>query len=237
MKRLVLIELAVLLTASYAQAQFSFGARAGINITQVSVVDKSAKDLTVKENSEMKPGIQLGVVGEYTFSNGFGIQPSVFFYMHRYELYRIAGTVGALDLIIEHRETSNINYLQIPVNAQYKLGLGKIKLLFQAGPYLGIALNGKQKRESHIIEIIRGNPDDEYLKFFEHPKNDKIIFGTEDRELKRLDYGLGLGAGVQLGNIQTVIGYNKGLVNLSNSSWYSQKNISFSVYLAYLFGN
>jgi len=57
-------------TASYAQAQFKIGARAGLNLTTMSVDAEGVK---------MKPGFQIGVAGDYALNDAFSIQPAILF--------------------------------------------------------------------------------------------------------------------------------------------------------------
>ena len=136
---------------------------------------------------DMKPGIQLGVVGEFGLSESFFIQPGIVFAQQGYKMSNDGASL-----------TTTLNYIQVPVNAQYKLDLGNMKLLLQAGPYLGVGVNGKIKTK------VNGKKE-----------SDKIEFG--DDGMKRFDFGLGIGAGLQFGNIQAGLGYNLGLANIADS--------------------
>ena len=203
MKKVYIVLLAAVLTASYAQAQFTFGLRTGFNLTTMTEEGIDTK---------MKPGFQIGVVGDYALSDNFSIQPGV--------LFATQGFRWNLSLMGADLKTSiNLNYLQIPVNAQYKLDLGGMNLLLQAGPYLGYAVSGK------VIAKAGGLKEEE-----------KINFGSNKEEMKAFDFGLGLGAGLQFGNIQAGLGYNIGLANLSNVEDSSTKNNGLALTVTYLFG-
>lgn len=202
-KKVFLFLLAAVLTVSYAQAQFTFGLRGGFNLTTMTEEGLDTK---------MKPGFQVGVVGDYALNDNFSIQPGV--------LFATQGCKWDFGLMGENVEsTINLNYLQIPVNAQYKLDLGGMNLLLQAGPYLGYAVSGK------VVAKAGGLKEEE-----------KIEFGSKDEELKALDYGLGFGAGLQFGYIQAGLGYNIGLANLSNDKHATTKNSGLAITLTYLFG-
>ena len=213
-KKVFVVLLAAVLTASYAQAQFTFGVRAGFNLT-----DFSGDGV---EDSKMKPGFQIGVVGDLALSDNFSIQPGLLF-----------ATQGAKwsenesegDYKVSYSESINLNYLQIPINAQYKLDLGDMKLLLQAGPYFGYGISGKYKWE----ESWNGNKES---------GDDKIEFGSDEEKhhFKALDLGLGFGAGLQFGNIQAGVGYNLGLANLAHSDNYKIKNNGLAITVTYLFG-
>ncbi|HPY67023.1 MAG TPA: porin family protein [Bacteroidales bacterium] len=88
-----------------------------------------------------------------------------------------------------------VSYLEIPVTCMFKNDFISWKLFGQAGIYAGIGLSAKSKR---------GND-----------KN-KIEFGTELGQFKRMDYGVNLGAGVELyNNVQFLINYGFGFRDIS----------------------
>ena len=211
-KKFCTVLFVAVLTVSYAQAQFTFGVRAGFNSTRLS-----EKDGDRKTNSYFRAGFQIGAVSEYAISDVFVIQPSILF----------ATQGGLIENSYYLDWKRSINYLQIPVNVLIKLNLGETKLLLQAGTYFGYALSGKYKWESKLGLYSKG----EY----------KIKFGNNYGEnmIKPFDYGIGLGAGLQVYNFQVGLGYNFGLANISpapRSSKYSMKNNGMAVTLTYLFG-
>ncbi|MEI7523489.1 MAG: porin family protein [Mariniphaga sp.] len=111
--------------------------------------------------------------------------------------------------------TTTLNYLVVPINLAYKFPIDKkTKLVIQAGPYLGYALSGKDKGPD-------GSTD--------------IKFG-EQGGLKRLDMGLGFGAGVEFGPVVVSLNYELGLANIEDTSSYTAKNKVLQISLAYMFG-
>ena len=197
-KKILLVLLAVVLTASYAQAQLTFGARAGLNLTNMKM-----KTGSFSMSPDMKAGIQLGVVAEYGLSDAFFIQPGLLFAQQGCKMEMSESYMGES---MKSSDKMTLNYLQIPVNAQYKVGLGNMKLLLQAGPYLGFAISGKEKGETTYSY----GGEKETEKY-----NEKIDFKEDG--WKRFDFGLGIGAGLQFGNIQAGLGYNLGLANIADS--------------------
>lgn len=98
--------------------------------------------------------------------------------------------------------TAKINYLEIPLNFAYKFSISETSNFFvQAGPYLGYALNGKEKSDGETTDIEFG-----------------------DGGMKRFDFGIGIGAGLELGAIVPSISYQFGLANLSDDSDATIKN-------------
>jgi hypothetical protein len=199
-RKIILVLVAVFVTANLAQAQFSLGARAGFNLTNMSMKFDGEK---ADPKPDFKPGFQVGVVGEYAFGS-LALQPAILFATQGYKM-------GEGD----YKVTTNLNYLQVPINVQYKYGLGGVSLLGQAGPYLGYAFSGKAKMgdESSDIE-----------------------FGSEDNEMKAFDFGVGLGLGVEfLSKMQATVGYNIGLANLANADKVTTKNNGLAITFTYMF--
>ena len=219
-KKMYVFVLAAAMTASYAQAQISIGPRAGFSLTNYDVRwdgKKPDKD----ERGNLKPGIIIGVTGEYALNEAMAFQSGVIFAMQgtRYkssERHQFFGTTVTTTVM-------NVNYLQVPVNALYKVKLGGMKLVLQAGPYFGVALDGKTK----------STDDNDGLT---NTEETKIEFGNKLGQMKRLDLGVGAGAGLQFGHFRTALGYNFGVANLSNFDKVIQRNTGLTLSLTFLFG-
>ena len=115
--------------------------------------------------------------------------------------------------------TTSVNYLEIPINTIYKIEIGSAKLCLSAGPYLAYAASGTKKGEGY---------------------NDKLDIGSDDDDTyKALDYGLNIGAGVELNDKITIgLQYGIGLANISSYTGYgtSAKNNVFGISVGYMFG-
>jgi len=111
--------------------------------------------------------------------------------------------------------TDTYNYLDIPINVVYKINTGSAKILLNVGPLFSYALSEKSE----------GSED--------------ATFGSGDGELKRLDFGIGFGGGVQFGSVVASLNYNLGLANIMNvpsGADVSLKNNVFGISIAYFFG-
>ena len=200
----VLVALAVVaLTVGYAQAQFKFGARGGINLSNM----KFEYDGTT-ESYKMKPGIQIGAVAEYGLSETLFLQPGFLFAQQGCKIEE-DGETGSITL----------NYIQIPVNLQFKVDVENTLLLLQAGLYGGFGIGGKFKYEGVSVDVEFGS--------------------GKSADFKTFDFGLGIGAGIQFSNMQVGIGYNLGLANIdpSGSSKETAKNNGLAFTFTYFFGN
>lgn len=183
-KKIYLVLIAAVLTVNYAQAQFAFGVRAGLNLANMKMESGNYGAMS----PDMRIGVQLGVVGDATLSETFSLQPGVLFAQQ-----------GCKFDMSSTSMTMCVNYIQIPVNAQYNVDLGNMKLLLRAGPYLGYAVIGNLKS-----------------KVNNKTSSTELDFGGDDGYLNRFDFGLGFGAGLQFGRVQVDLGYNIGLADIGN---------------------
>jgi hypothetical protein len=131
MKKVIVLMVAV---ASYAavQAQVSYGAKGGFNISNVRGSDVSG--------NKAKLGIHFGGYVAIPVTKEFSVQPELVF-----------STQG--DKVIERGlpdSKININYLNIPVMAKYTTESG---FFGETGPQLGFLLNAKEKAGSSKTDI------------------------------------------------------------------------------------
>jgi hypothetical protein len=229
-RKVLSVLLVAVLTVCYAHAQVSFGVRAGLSYLQPEVGKYDGHK--VSENYYWMPGFQLGAVINCELGDVFAIQPGLLFAQQRMsdKYWRDKD---------DHSEyKSSLNYLQVPINFQFKLDLNGAEVFLQAGPYIGYGLGGKSKEE----ETYGGKSESEEnkLKFEKRPDNYNPNPG-DDRYLniKPLDYGIGLGLGVQSGCVQIGCSYNIGLANLtySDDDKVKSKMNGLLFNITFLFGN
>ena len=186
MKKLLLVVLALALFVG-ANAQVKLGAKAGLNLANFS------GDI---EDNSMKIGVQVGAIADFAFGDAISLQTGLMFTQKGYkEDFEILGETFTSKV--------NLNYLEIPINAVYGLGIGNNTLQFFAGPYVGIGLTGKMKSD------IDG-ADDMDIQFV----SDYTDVDEDKSGLKRLDIGFNFGAGYKINNIQIQANYGLGLSNL-----------------------
>ena len=185
--------IALTFTISYLPAQnTSFGGRIGINSATVDIEDPSG--LSVQPNSRV--GLDIAAVVNVGVTEAFSIQPELHFIQKGFKL--------KLDFFGDEEETNtNLNYLEIPVLAKYAFGSESIQGFILGGPALGFGLSGKTKFKSS------GQEDKE-----------DVNFGSNEDELKTVDFGLAIGGGLGIpastGLFFIDVRYLLGLANLSN---------------------
>jgi len=198
MKKLLLVAaLGTCFSGAISAQELTYGPEAGVNLANVS------GDMP---NTSMKLGLKAGAVVNIPAGGGFYLQPGLFF-----------SQKGFKTEILGIKATTNINYIELPVNVLYRFDLGNAGGIFvSAGMYAAFATNGKVKSGdmSHNIE-----------------------FGSDAGEMKRFDYGANFGLGYETPWGVYVRGqYGLGLANVSADDDFSMKNNTIQITLGYLLG-
>lgn len=88
-----------------------------------------------------------------------------------------------------------VRYLEFPLNLVYRADFITWKLFAQAGPYVGVGISARKK--SNVT--------------------DKIEFGPEPSQYKRMDAGINFGGGFEINNLQIGVNYGYGFSNISHA--------------------
>ncbi len=206
-KLLMVVIVCAMATESYAQ---TFGVKAGLNLA-----NQSAKDDDTNYGDEIgyssKLGFHIGPTAEFGINDMISFETGL--------ILSSKGTKVTEGAIVEK---INLFYLDIPLTAKAVFDVGGMNVYGTFGPYLGLALSGKYKAEG----------DGETFE-------EDIEFGSDENEddFKRLDYGLSIGAGVELAPITVGVSYGLGLANIAlyNDNGFKQSNRVFSLSVGYKF--
>lgn len=207
----VIVFVLTLATESFAQ---NFGVKGGLNLSTMLMKDN---DKTYSDDFKMKPGFHIGATAEFPMTEMLSFETGLLLSSKGFKLSR-EGYEGKVSL----------TYLDIPLTGKAFFDIGDIKAFGVFGPYVGIGLSGKEKF------------DDTYEGEMETEERD-VEWGSdaEESDFKRLDYGVIIGAGVELNAIQIGLSYNLGLANISPSTedGYKVSNRVLALSIAYKFGN
>lgn len=107
-----------------------------------------------------------------------------------------------------------VDYLEIPVSLCYKYNLLVANIFAEVGPYAGIGLSARVKAGG---------------------ETQKIDFGTDDDEMKRLDFGLNIGGGIEINFVRVGVRYGLGFVDLENDPEAEMFNGVLSLSMGVLF--
>lgn len=110
-----------------------------------------------------------------------------------------------------------LNYLDVPLNLVYKVNVGEdTKVLLQAGPVISFGLSGKGTVGSQESDIKFGSGD--------------------DADFNTMDFGFGIGGGLQFSSFMVGLNYNFGISNCANSNDITCKNNVLTFSVGILFG-
>jgi len=211
MKKIKTLLITVLISSivSVSYAQ-TFGVSGGLNFSKMSI-----KDNFGTADSKMIVGYHLGVSTEFPFDKKFSFETGLFLSTKGTKRTEISPLGHEYDT--EYK--ANLTYLDIPLNAKVRIDLKTLKLYGVFGPYLSVGLNGKSYEDGDGTNINWGTDSD----------NDN---------LKRLDYGLNIGAGVEVNTIKIGLTYGLGLANISSYTDDGTKvsNQVLSISIGYMFG-
>lgn len=187
---------AMLLVATVASAQLSLGLKGGVNMSNLYGDDLN--------DENVKIGFNVGLMADYDLAYNMAIQSGLFF-STKGSKYSASYGSASVDVSV------NPMYLQLPIHYAYKLDVTPgTRIVFHAGPYAAFGVGGKTK--------VKGSLGSETLEI-----DGADVFG-DDNLLKPFDAGIGLGVGAEFGAILVDLGWDMGLVNISNLSNGNIKN-------------
>ncbi|MDD3968436.1 MAG: porin family protein [Proteiniphilum sp.] len=206
MKKMRLTAVVVMLTIVTAvSAQVSLGIKGGVNMSNL-VYDDEVDD------KNPKIGFNIGLAADVDFTPNVALQTGLFFNTKGFKSVNDA---------IEAEYTENLMYLQLPLHLAYKVDVTPgTRVVFHAGPYAAYGVGGSRKAK---VGNLSGTWD-----------VDKI-FGDAAGQYKPFDAGLGLGVGAEMGVFLIDLGWDMGLVNISNRDNGNTKNQNAYLSVGYRF--
>jgi len=209
MKKIILSFLLLLSTigAIAQESRFTFGVSAGANYS-FSSLGKIQGD-----NADDKglPGFQAGLNVEYRLNRTFYLQSGLYFITKR---MKFEYSLDALGVSGRYDYTTKINpgYLQIPLRIALKTQLGtNSQLYFRGGVYFAYGVSGKYKSTDNLFLEGETSSTATY-------KESHFIYG--DDYLERYDWGLSLGAGIEIKRYVVGLDLDLGLKNILKENHY-----------------
>jgi hypothetical protein len=212
MKKLRLTFLAVvLLMVTAVNAQLSWGVQGGVNLSNLSNV-RYQVGLT-----DAKLGFNIGVLTDFGFTSNMGIRSGLFFTTKGIREKHPPAVIGKGRTDITNVHTTNLMYLQIPIHFAYKVNITpSTRIVFHTGPYVAYGIGGSRRFNGERIGYIG-------------------VFGDDESQYMPFDFGIGFGVGFEFGRILTGIGWERGLVDISNFEHGSARNRNAFLTVGYRF--
>ncbi len=216
--KLIIILLSIFMIHGTRLTAQKFGVITGINFTDIQA---KSSEPGFNDHSKTALRAQLGMIadikvkGKFSVQTGLGVSTKGYRVNDNHSYYGIKSEIkGNFTLI----------YAELPVTAKFTQPAGKFEVygLFGAVPAVGIygyyryKLNIDGERDTESGDIKYGNKD--------------------ESDLKRPDVGLKIGGGVQYKFMQIGLAYTLGLLDISNTDGYTQKNRMLALTFGVLFG-
>ena len=214
MKKFIAVAL-VAFFAVGASAQMRYGLEGGLNLSSPMNADGT------------RCGFNVGGVAEYEFQNGWFVSGALKLSSKPFKAKQgyVAGDfdgsdTGAVDVCVEMTPY----YLNIPIHAGYRMGLGdNVKLSVSAGPYLGVGLWGKG---TGTVKVSGDVPSDLDIKAGKY-KVDNVF---KDSDLRRFEIGASVKAGLEFKDrYRLSVGYDIQLNSMMKDDDYYNQVVSVSV--------
>jgi hypothetical protein len=184
-------------TQAYAQ---NIIIRGGLNLSNMLMKDD---DDTYSDDFKLKPGFHAGVTTEIPMNENLFFETGLLLSSKGYKFNESETYSGET---YTYKGTASLLYLDIPLTAKAYFGTENLKMYGALGPYIGVGISGKSKTESDMMGETETEEED-------------VKWGSgEDDDLKRLDYGIIAGAGIELNAIQVGAFYSFGLANISSNT-------------------
>jgi len=202
MKRCFLLFLSVFLCLGVSAQRFDYGVMAGLRLSQ-------------PKDYKTHVGFDLGLTGEYKFTDttdGWYLGASLIFTSRGWK------DVIYGDEMEEYSWKCDAYYLELPVMAGYKVGVGeKTRLSLSAGPYVAAGLFGKSRLDEDVPDVVFGN-----------------IYSAG--VYRRADYGAKIYAGVEYDKWQIGLSFSNSFRNPATGGWriLKMKDRSLSLQIAYM---
>lgn len=207
MKKMIAVSVLVA-TGICAKAQFYV--QGGLNLANIT---KNKDGQTEKNN--LLPTFNAGFMGRFGISDVFDLESGVL----------LTGKGSKAETYFTNASDDNYVktkfnplYIEVPLNAVFKFPLqakSKSNIFVHAGPYIAVGIGGKSKLDQKILGVSSTSTSD--IKF----SNDDPFTSEQDDaaydKLKRFDYGLNLGGGIDFGQFILKANYGVGLAKIGST--------------------
>lgn len=191
---------------SYGQ---TFGIKGGLNLSDT----RYSPD---EENLPgMNPGFHIGPVMELDLNSVFSCETGILLTTKGFKINSFPPDETGIEE--KYKLKINLYYIDVPLNVKAKLKLNGFDIYGSAGPYLGIGVKGKGKYESG-----------------DEKETSTLKFGP-DKNLKRMEFGLNFGGGIEINSFLFGLNYGLGLTNTTQQEGVKTNNRVLSVSVGYRF--
>lgn len=212
MKKIFLV-ITFLLTSHYIFAQtFGFGIQGGVNMASINPTAPQS----FGGNTQAHATFQFGATFDFKFKNNLSLEPGILLTGKGNTSVVVQNFIsnGHLEPYYQTNST-NVTYIEIPVNVLYRHEVKLGALYVGAGPYLATAMWGSYRTQQDINT------------YYKNASTTSASFGSGSDQLKSMDFGINGLAGIVMNNgLKLGLNYGLGLSNITNSGGSSQNRVA-----------
>ena len=231
MKKVILAIVTMLAATTLATAQMrpAIKVEAGANFA-----NQTMKAGDQSQDGKMMIGYRAGVGVEFGITDGFYVNPGVYF-LSRGQKSEATELLGA-----KVDATRWLHNVEIPVHVGYRAAIAPgMAVSIQAGPWFSYGFLGKDvykaTGEGTVADLSK-KVVDELNKRDNNPyKESKVAGVTVPASLKPFDLGVGMQAGLEYQQFGLNLGFEYGLLNTSAVENTKVNNMNFYIGLGYRF--
>lgn len=211
------IVMATICLVAFSQAKAQVYVQGGVNLANISTNDAGET-----QSSKMLTSFNAGIMARFGISQVFDLESGLL----------VDGRGAKVDTYFSSSKDDNyiktkINpiYLKLPLHAVAKLPLGNDSRNFfiYAGPYAAMGIAGKAKATAKFLGVESTTSDN--IKYSnDDPTTPDENEGAKLDRLKRFDFGVDAGAGIDLGKVMVKVNYGLGLTKINSTQTDNDSN-------------
>lgn len=188
---LVLVFFFAVIQISTAQekSEYKLGFKGGVNFTNVGT--------TTGVTNKSLTGVHFGLFAKLPITNSFAVQPELYFTTK-------GGELTYQNVVVDGTAKFNLNYIEVPVLAVFKIFPG---FNFQVGPYASYLVSSKVKNVNEVSFNFEDN--------------------IQSGDFNKFDTGVMAGFGIDVKSVEIGVRYNFGLLKVGKDKTYLGTNYIF----------
>lgn len=177
------------ITTAQEKSEYKLGFKGGINFTNVGT--------TTGVTNKSLTGVHFGLFAKQPITNSFAVQPELYFTTK-------GGELTYQNVVVDGTAKFNLNYIEVPVLAVFKIFPG---FNFQVGPYASYLVSSKVKNVNEVSFNFEDN--------------------IQSGDFNKFDTGVMAGFGIDVKSVEIGVRYNFGLLKVGKDKTYLGTNYIF----------
>lgn len=205
MKKLLMI---AMLTGGVTAAKSQVYLQGGLNLANITRTNSGET-----QDNNLLTTLNAGFLGRFGLSKAIDLESGLLLEGRGAKANTYFGATHEDNYV---KTEFNPLYLEVPLNLVLRFPLeGNTNIYFNAGPYAAMGIAGKSKTESSILGVTSSSSNT--IKF----SNDNPFTSQQDDaaydKIKRFDFGLNFGGGLDLGKVLLKLNYGYGLTKINST--------------------